>query len=104
MGLPAGPGLRRTPGLCREELATLARISIDYYTRLERGKETHPSPSVVDSFAAALRLQEDEHEHLRSQGCSARRHPLSQGDSVSCFQPDGVGARLAGYTERRSSC
>ncbi|MEV4033929.1 helix-turn-helix transcriptional regulator [Streptomyces umbrinus] len=64
-GLTVGPGLRRTPGLRREELATLSGISIDYYTRLERGKETRPSPSVVDALALALRLEEDEHEHLR---------------------------------------
>ncbi|WP_181805195.1 helix-turn-helix domain-containing protein, partial [Streptomyces shenzhenensis] len=60
VGLPAGPGLRRTPGLRREELATLAGVSIDYYTRLERGKETRPSPAVVDSLARALRLAGDE--------------------------------------------
>ncbi|MGW0649666.1 helix-turn-helix domain-containing protein, partial [Streptomyces umbrinus] len=44
VGLPAGPGLRRTPGLRREELATLAGVSIDYYTRMERGRET-PTPT-----------------------------------------------------------
>jgi transcriptional regulator with XRE-family HTH domain len=49
-------GMRRTPGLRREELATLAGISIDYYIRLERGKEFHPSPSVRGSLAQALRL------------------------------------------------
>lgn len=65
VGLPAGPGLRRTPGLRREELATLAGVSIDYYTRLERGKETNPSPSVVDALAAALRLDSTERERLR---------------------------------------
>jgi transcriptional regulator with XRE-family HTH domain len=47
VGLTIGPGMRRTPGLRREELATLAGISIDYYTRLERGKETRPSPAVI---------------------------------------------------------
>jgi len=72
-GLPAGAGLRRTPGLRREELATLAGISIDYYVRLERGKETRPSPSVVDSLARALRLEDDEHEHLRSLVAHAAR-------------------------------
>ncbi|MBT2232382.1 helix-turn-helix transcriptional regulator [Nonomuraea sp. NEAU-A123] len=41
-GLKVGPGLRRTPGLRREELATLAGVSIDYYIRLERGKEARP--------------------------------------------------------------
>jgi transcriptional regulator with XRE-family HTH domain len=65
-GLTAGSGLRRTPGLRREELATLAGISIDYYVRLERGKETRPSASVVDALARALLLEDDEHEHLRS--------------------------------------
>jgi hypothetical protein len=44
---PVYQGIRRTPGLRREELATLAGISNDYYTRLERGKETHPSPQVI---------------------------------------------------------
>ncbi|MFF3371956.1 helix-turn-helix transcriptional regulator [Streptomyces sp. NPDC002680] len=72
-GLPVGPGLRRTPGLRREELATLAGISIDYYTRLERGRETRPSPAVVDALARALRLGEDEHEHLRALAALAAR-------------------------------
>ncbi|MEU9286588.1 helix-turn-helix transcriptional regulator [Streptomyces sp. NPDC048275] len=72
-GLTVGPGLRRTPGLRREELATLAGISIDYYVRLERGKETRPSSSVVDALARALRLEEDEHEHLRELAARAAR-------------------------------
>ncbi|WP_405522637.1 helix-turn-helix transcriptional regulator [Streptomyces canus] len=72
-GLTAGAGLRRTPGLRREELATLAGISIDYYVRLERGKETRPSASVVDSLARALLLEDDEHEHLRSLAARAAR-------------------------------
>ncbi|MFE0511136.1 helix-turn-helix transcriptional regulator [Streptomyces sp. NPDC058964] len=73
VGLPTGPGLRRTPGLRREELATLAGVSVDYYTRLERGKETRPSPAVVDAVARALHLQEDEHEHLRRLAARAAR-------------------------------
>ncbi|MBY8881468.1 helix-turn-helix transcriptional regulator [Actinacidiphila acidipaludis] len=73
VGLPTGPGVRRTPGLRREELATLAGVSIDYYTRLERGRETHPSPAVVDSLARALRLEGDEHEHLRQLAARAAR-------------------------------
>ncbi|MER7687267.1 helix-turn-helix transcriptional regulator [Streptomyces sp. NPDC097610] len=64
-GLPTGPGVRRTPGLRREELATLAGVSVDYYVRLERGRETNPSPSVVDALARALRLDPAEHKHLR---------------------------------------
>ncbi|WP_454319162.1 helix-turn-helix transcriptional regulator [Streptomyces phaeoluteigriseus] len=73
VGLTAGGGLRRTPGLRREELATLAGVSIDYYARLERGKETRPSPSVIDALARALRLEEDEHDHLRGLAALAAR-------------------------------
>ncbi|MEU9330778.1 helix-turn-helix transcriptional regulator [Streptomyces canus] len=72
-GLPTGAGLPRTPGLRREELANLAGISIDYYARLERGKETRPSPSVVDALARALLLEPDEVDHLRSLAAIAAR-------------------------------
>ncbi|WP_371774414.1 helix-turn-helix transcriptional regulator [Streptomyces sp. NBC_01438] len=58
-GLPAGTGIRRTPGLRREELATLAGVSVDYYTRLERGRETRPSPAVVTALGEVLRLSPD---------------------------------------------
>ncbi|MFD5746557.1 helix-turn-helix transcriptional regulator [Streptomyces sp. NPDC127033] len=73
VGLPAGPGIRRTPGLRREELATLSGVSIDYYTRLERGRESNPSPSVVDALAAALLLTGGEREHLRGLAARAAR-------------------------------
>jgi len=66
LGLPAGTGLRRTPGLRREELAAVAGVSVDYYIRLEQGKETRPSEAVVDALARALRLNDDEHAHLRN--------------------------------------
>ncbi|WP_328498233.1 helix-turn-helix transcriptional regulator [Streptomyces sp. NBC_00414] len=72
-GLTPGPGVRRTPGLRREELATLAGVSIDYYTRMERGKETRPSPAVVDALARALQLDDAEHEHLRDLAVHAAR-------------------------------
>lgn len=76
VGLPEGAGRRRTPGLRREELAALAGVSVDYYTRLERGRETRPSPSVVDALASALRLGEDEHCYLRELAVrAARRAP-----------------------------
>ncbi len=76
-GLPAGTGPRRTPGLRREEIATLAGMSIDYYTRLERGRETRPSPAVVDALARTLRLDRDEHEYLKSLAAqAARRAPV----------------------------
>ncbi|QKV90807.1 helix-turn-helix domain-containing protein [Streptomyces sp. NA02950] len=63
-GLPPGAGIRRTPGLRREELATLAGVSVDYYTRLERGRETNPSTAVIDAISRALRLCGDAHERL----------------------------------------
>ncbi|MFF3371957.1 helix-turn-helix transcriptional regulator [Streptomyces sp. NPDC002680] len=74
VGLTVGTGLRRTPGLRREELATLAGISIDYYVRLERGKETRPSPSVLDALARALILDDAEHQHLRDLAAQAARY------------------------------
>ncbi|MFD8809263.1 helix-turn-helix transcriptional regulator [Streptomyces sp. NPDC059597] len=74
VGLTVGAGIRRTPGLRREELATLAGISIDYYVRLERGKETRPSPAVLDSLARALLMDDQEHRHLRQLAAHAARY------------------------------
>jgi len=74
VGLTVGTGLRRTPGLRREELATLAGMSIDYYVRLERGRETRPSPAVLDALARALRLDDAEHQHLRDLATRAARY------------------------------
>jgi hypothetical protein len=63
VGLP--PGIRRrTPGLRRDEVASLAAISTDYYTRLEQRRGPHPSTPVLNSLARALRLTEDERDHL----------------------------------------
>jgi transcriptional regulator with XRE-family HTH domain len=63
VGLPAG-ARRRTPGLRRDEVASLAAISTDYYTRLEQRRGPHPSPGVLTALARALRLSEDERDHL----------------------------------------
>jgi transcriptional regulator with XRE-family HTH domain len=63
VGLPDS-GRRRTPGLRREEVATLAGISIDYLVRLEQGRDTRPSTSVVAALADALRLDNDQHRQL----------------------------------------
>ncbi|MYV48955.1 helix-turn-helix transcriptional regulator, partial [Streptomyces sp. SID2888] len=62
-GLPSG-GQRRATGLRREELAMLAGISVDYVTRLEQGRATHPSAQVVEALTRALRLSEEERAHL----------------------------------------
>jgi transcriptional regulator with XRE-family HTH domain len=63
VGLPDS-GRRRTPGLRREEVATLAGISIDYLVRLEQGRDTRPSASVIAALADALRLDDDQHRQL----------------------------------------
>ena len=63
-GLPAYGSNRRVPGLRREEVALLAGVSIDYYTRLERGNLRGVSESVLDALAGALQLDEAERAHL----------------------------------------
>ncbi|MFI0353217.1 helix-turn-helix domain-containing protein [Actinomadura sp. 9N407] len=62
-GLPAGPR-RRVPGLRREEVALLAGMSVDYYVRLEQGRERNPSPQVLNALATVLRLDDDARSHL----------------------------------------
>jgi transcriptional regulator with XRE-family HTH domain len=64
-GITAVPGARRVPGLRREELAALAAVSPDYYSRLEQGRQPTISDEVLDALARALRLDEVEHAHLR---------------------------------------
>lgn len=59
-----GAGRRRVPGLRREEVAQLAMISTDYYTRLEQGRIASASESVLDALANALRLNQDERSYL----------------------------------------
>jgi transcriptional regulator with XRE-family HTH domain len=63
VGLPAGPR-RRTPGLRREEVARLAGISVDYYSRLEQARGPRPSRQVLSALARALRLYDAERAHL----------------------------------------
>jgi transcriptional regulator with XRE-family HTH domain len=85
-GLPAYGGRRRVPGLRREEVALLAGVSVDYYTRLERGDLKGASDSVLDAVASALRLDEPERAHLNNLAQAAnnaqrvrRRRPLQEG-------------------------
>ena len=63
-GLPLYGGHRRVAGLRREEVALLAGVSVDYYTRLERGNLAGASDSVLESLARALQLDEAERAHL----------------------------------------
>src|SRR4051794_35841882 len=69
-------GVRRVPGLRREEVALLAGMSVDYYVRLEQGRERHPSGPVLDALARALQLHADARQHLhRLAGLTPRAHP-----------------------------
>lgn len=79
VGLPAGTR-RRVPGLRREEVALLAGISVEYYLRLEQGRDQHPSDQVLDSLTRALQLDADAETYLRTlarpQRPAARRTPV----------------------------
>lgn len=84
-GLTLFGGRRRVPGLRREEVAMLAGVSVDYYTKLERGNLAGTSESVLDAIARALNLDQAERDHLynlaRASGPSgkAQRRPLQSG-------------------------
>ena len=84
-GLPSY-GQRRVPGLRREEVASLAGVSVEYYKRLERGNATGASDAVLDALADALRLEDAERAHLFDLARAAspisprrRRRPVQQG-------------------------
>lgn len=76
-GLPTFGGIRRVPGLRREEVSLLAGLSVEYYTRVERGSLAGVSDSALEGIARALQLNEAEHEHLfnlaRAAGPATRR-------------------------------
>lgn len=77
-GLPAFGGNRRVPGLRREEVSLLAGVSVDYYTRLERGDLSGVSDSVLDSLSRALRLDEAETAHLFDLARAANVSPVAR--------------------------
>ncbi|EHR60538.1 helix-turn-helix transcriptional regulator [Saccharomonospora cyanea] len=62
-GIPAH-GVRRVPGLRREEVATMAGVSVDYYVRLEQGRERNPSAQVLAALGDVLQLDDDARLHL----------------------------------------
>jgi transcriptional regulator with XRE-family HTH domain len=69
-------GVRRTPGLRREEVATLAGISADYYLRLEQGRDRNPSPQVLEALARVFALDATATEYLLSLSTARpRRRP-----------------------------
>jgi transcriptional regulator with XRE-family HTH domain len=83
VGLPSY-GARRVPGLRREEVASLAGVSVEYYKRLERGNASGASDSVLDALAGALQLDDAERTHLFDLARAAnpssprRRRPVQQ--------------------------
>jgi transcriptional regulator with XRE-family HTH domain len=77
-GIDSIGGRRRVAGLRREEVARLAGVSVDYYTRLERGNLTGASDSVLDAIARALELDRAEHDHLFDLARSANTSPRSR--------------------------
>src|SRR5215467_14118093 len=81
VGLNSGPR-RRVAGLRREELAMLAGISVDYYLRLEQGRDKHPSTQVLDALARALRLDVKATEYLHQLATPSGR-PLDLPDAVA---------------------
>lgn len=77
VGLAETGGPRRVPGLRREEVAQLAAISTDYYTRLEQGRLPGASPAVLNALATALRLGPDERSYLYRLANKSDRQPPS---------------------------
>ncbi len=86
-GIPPG-GNRKVPGLRREELAMLAGVSADYYLRLERGRDAHPSAQVLDALARVLLLDDVERGYLHT---LAAPHPSTRRRRRA---PERVPARL----------
>ncbi|NEB75816.1 helix-turn-helix transcriptional regulator [Streptomyces sp. SID14478] len=85
-------GVRRVPGLRREEVATLAGISADYYLRLEQGRDRNPSVQVLESLARVLRLDEEATAYLLRLAAGPPRRPRRPGrESV----PPSIGLLLA---------
>ncbi|ATQ29122.1 XRE family transcriptional regulator [Rhodococcus ruber] len=72
VGLPAGGGRRRVPGLRREEVAVLAGVSTEWYTRLEKGHIGGVSEDVLEAVARALQLDEAERTYLFDLARAAR--------------------------------
>jgi transcriptional regulator with XRE-family HTH domain len=87
-------GVRRVPGLRREEVAALAGISSDYYLRLEQGRDRHPSVQVLEALAAVLRLDADATAYLigLAQERSKPRTRLEQA-------PDSIVELISGWPD-----
>ena len=93
VGLPVH-GRRQVRGLRREEVASLAGVSVEYYKRLERGHATSPSDSVLGALADALRLNDTERAHLFDLARTAGPTPPAQRRRVAPQQVRPVAQRV----------
>ncbi|WP_431967307.1 helix-turn-helix transcriptional regulator [Actinacidiphila sp. bgisy160] len=82
VGLP-DTGPRRTPGLRREEVATLAGLSEGYYARLEQGREKYPSDQVLDALTRVFGLDREAEEHLHHLARRTGQHWAKRREDVS---------------------
>ncbi|MEU7099636.1 helix-turn-helix transcriptional regulator [Streptomyces longwoodensis] len=89
-----GGGIRRVPGLRREEVALLAGISSDYYLRLEQGRDRNPSAQVLRSVARVLRLDAGATAHLL-----ALARPPGAPRTAAPQAPDAVPASVRGLID-----
>jgi transcriptional regulator with XRE-family HTH domain len=88
---------RRVPGLRREELAMLAGLSADYYTRLEQGRDHRPSEKVLAALAHALQLDVAATEHLFALSRPVPPTPRSRDDRDEHVSPE-VRALIDGWS------
>jgi transcriptional regulator with XRE-family HTH domain len=100
-GIEAG-GRRHVRGLRREELALLAGISVDYYVRLEQGRDRNPSPEVVAALARALHLDADGTRHLHTLATNrpSPNGPSPNGQDSNKSSPNRPATDGAGCNER----
>ena len=96
-GLPTYGSHRRVQGLRREEVAMLAGVSVDYYTRLERGNLSGASESVLDALVRALQLDDAERSHLFDLARAATPHPVR---SAVASAPTGYVPAFSEYWTR----
>jgi transcriptional regulator with XRE-family HTH domain len=87
LALPDYGDERRVPGLRREEVAQLAGVSTDYYTRLERGNIRGASDSVLNAIARALQLTDVEREHLFVLARPAPATPAAPASQTTVIRP-----------------
>jgi len=84
-------GVRRVPGLRREEVAQLANLGLTWYTWLEQGRQARPSASVLTAIADALRLDAHEREHLFALARDPEDQAHGREDNTGTLKPAGPG-------------